>query len=567
MVASRTEVVAERGVVAAGHPRAVEAGLRIFAQGGNAVDALIAAAFTSFVVEPASCGLGGYGRLAVFDPPRARFLTIDHYARAPLLARADLFTPDSSQQALYYGWPRVVGQRNEAGPLAPATPGAVAGLCAAHQRCGSRPLAELVEPAIEAAEAGVPVNWSLVLHIAGRHRAIEPGSAAAALLLPGGYLPRIASPGVVGDTLRFDGLARLLRAIGNRGAAAFYTGEIAAAIERATGGSGGLLTAADLASYQPKILTEDPARYRDQHYVTANDQVGYEALNILKTFDLSALLTPGRAPDSTFYHLVAEAFGHAFVDNMVHYGDPDHTDSPVVGLASPAFAAMRAAGIHRDRTAPRPIVPGDPWPFDDRPALAGDRPPPSVAGLAGTSQVVAADRAGRIASLCTSLTSSFGSLVYVSEGGFFLNNCMQNFDPRPDRANCIAPGKMPIFGVPVLVAAQAGQGSFGAAGSGGYRILSGVLHSFLHSVALGSGLRQALDAPRVHCQGETTFVDDRLGEAIIADLQRLGHEIVVQPTEPGGTPFGRVCAVSIDRQTGLLHAASSPAWNSAAGGW
>ena len=193
-------------------------------------------------------------------------------------------------------------------------------------------------------------------------------------------------------------------------------------------------------------------------------------------------------------------------------------------------------------------------------------PPVSTGGIAGTSQMVAADRDGMIASLITSVTSAFGSLVYVPEGGFFLNNCMQNFDPRPAAANCIAPGKMPIFAVPALVASRDGRALLGAAGSGGYRILSGVLHTFLNTVDFNMPLQAAVDAPRVHCQGDATYVDDRLDSAVVEELRALGHEVVPQAVEPGSNPFGRVCAVNISPRTGLLHAASGPAWSSAAAG-
>lgn len=564
MIASRSEVVAERGVVAGGHPAEAEAGVRMLMRGGNAIDAIVAAAFTGFVVEPASCGLGGYGRLAVAIPGQDGFLTIDHYARAPLRASPTMFQPDPAQPAMYYGWPRVLGQRNERGPLAPATPGAVAGLCEAQVRLGRLPLAEVLQPAIEAAEAGLPTTWSIILHLAGRLSDIQAEPDAAAVLLRDGMLPRIAAPGVPGDRLRFPGLATMLRAIAQSGPTAFYAGPIAAAIERATAGRGGRLSAADLGAYRPKVLRERPARYRDWDYITANDQVGVEALSILNHFDLAAL-----GPTSAgYYHLAAEAFGHAFADNMRHYGDPDVTRSPVNGLASRAFAQARARDIHLDRAAPRPIVAGDPWPFDDG-ALAPTSLPSvaSVGGIAGTSQMVAADQDGMIASLITSLTSAFGSLVYVPEGGFFLNNCMQNFDPRPEAANAIAPGKMPIFAVPALAARRGDGAAFGAAGSGGYRILSGVLHTFLNTVDFSLPLQAAVDAPRVHCQGEATFVDDRINPAVVAALAALGHDIVVQASEPGATPFGRVCAVSRDPGTGRLHAASGPAWGSAAAGW
>src|SRR5689334_13369656 len=113
MTASRSEVVGEHGVVVGGHIREAEAGIQMLQDGGNAIDAIVAAAFTGFVVEPASCGVGGYGHLAMFLAERGEFVTIDHYVRAPRLARPDMFEIDQSESQMYYGWPHVVGRRNE----------------------------------------------------------------------------------------------------------------------------------------------------------------------------------------------------------------------------------------------------------------------------------------------------------------------------------------------------------------------------------------------------------------------------------------------------------------------
>ena len=111
----------------------------------------------------------------------------------------------------------------------------------------------------------------------------------------------------------------------------------------------------------PKVLAEPPARYRGLDYVTANDQVGYEALNILERLPALGSFPPASAEH---LHLLAEAIGHAFADNATHFGDPEHSESPVDGLADPGFAAVRAAAIRLDRAAPRPIVAGDPWPVE-----------------------------------------------------------------------------------------------------------------------------------------------------------------------------------------------------------
>ena len=133
LVHTQGEVVSERGVVSTGHPDEAEAGARIFAEGGNAIDAVVAAAFAGFVVEPASCGLGGYGHLTAFVPGRGGHVTVDHCPRVPQAARPDMFEVDPAGENLYYGWPPTVGRANEWGARSVAVPGAVAGLCAAHR--------------------------------------------------------------------------------------------------------------------------------------------------------------------------------------------------------------------------------------------------------------------------------------------------------------------------------------------------------------------------------------------------------------------------------------------------
>jgi len=251
----------------------------------------------------------------------------------------------------------------------------------------------------------------------------------------------------------------------------------------------------------------------------------------------------------------------------MHYGDPDHVRSPVSGLASKAFAAQRAQGLNLDAALPRPVLAADPWPFDDAaaaPAILPDRP--GIAALDGTSQMAAIDRDGNMATLITSLSGGFGSLVYEPETGVILNNGLRNFDPRPGRANSLAPGKMPIFAAPTIVAVQHDRARFGACGSGGYRIETGVLHTMIHHLDFGMDLRAAIDAPRIHCQGEDTFVDGRIPASTRARLAELGHRLIVQTDHPGLNAFARVAAIAVDPATGVRHAAAGPHWHSAVGG-
>src|SRR5262245_57700463 len=217
IVVRGTEVVSERGVLACGHPLEVEAGLMMLDEGGNAIDAVVAAAFTAFAVEPASCGLGGYGHMALFFAESGDLISVDHYVRAPALARADMFEVDLSQPETYYGWPRVRERRNEWGAISVAVPGAVAGLCAAHESFGRLRRNVVLAPAIEAAEVGLPISWELVLAISARIEQIEAAPAAAALLLPNGRPPALPEDGALpangAPRIAAPALARTLCAI------------------------------------------------------------------------------------------------------------------------------------------------------------------------------------------------------------------------------------------------------------------------------------------------------------------------------------------------------------------
>jgi gamma-glutamyltranspeptidase / glutathione hydrolase len=533
-------------------------------EGGNAVDAVVAAAFTGFVVEPASCGVGGYGHMALFHAPSGDLISVDHYVRAPALARPDMFELDLTEPETYYGWPRTREERNEWGAISVAVPGAVAGLCVAQERFGRLRREQVLAPAIDAAEAGLPITWDLVLAVTGRLELIEASPAAATVLLPGGRPPGLPEDGASlrGRTERLDvsGLARTLREVADKGASGFYRGAVAESIAREVRAGGGILSAEDLAGYRARVSVELGCSYRGLRYSTASDPLGYEVLNILGHFDVSRL-----APDSgEFRHLMAETLGHAFADNMHHYSDPAFRPSPAAGLSSQQFGALRAAAIRLDRAAPRPIVAGDPWPFagEERPDETGD---PSVAGFSGTSHMVAADREGNVAAIITALTSPFGSLVFVPEYGFFLNNAMRNFDPRTGRGNSIAPGKTPIFAAPALAAERDGVGVFAAAGAGGYRIASAVLHAFVSHVDFKMRVQSAVDLPRVHCQGAETFVDSRIPEVVRAWLTKIGHRVVSEDEAPAPLAFARVGALAVDEATGELSAGAGPRSSTAAG--
>jgi gamma-glutamyltranspeptidase/glutathione hydrolase len=351
-------------------------------------------------------------------------------------------------------------------------------------------------------------------------------------------------------------LAATLRLIAEGGPDAFYRGAVAAEIAAAVAHGGGILSVADLGAYEPKVYYESPARYRELEYVTSADTVGYEALGILERFPLAQL----RAGSAEHFHLLAEAMGHAFADNATYSSDPDFTDDPVAELGSPEFAARRAATISLERAVPRPIAAVAPWAVEG--AAAGKDP--SAGGVHGTTQVVAADAEGNLVSLITTIGADFGSLVAVPGTGIVLNNSMVNYDPRPGRSNSIAPGKMPFFAVPAIVATRNGQAAFAAAGSGGYPILAGVINTLVNACDHGMSIQAAIDEPRVHSQGNRTFIDSRVTAAVRERLAAIGHELVAQSVTPGELPFSRVSGVAV--AGGAISAGAGPAWSTAAGG-
>lgn len=544
------ELVCERGVVAAGHRREAEAGAAMLEAGGNAVDAAVAAAFVGFVVEQCDCGVGGFAHVSVWSGARGRSTSFDGYVCAPHGARADLFVPETSADRTYYGHPATAGDLARHGALAVAVPGAVAALLAAHERMGRLPRAQVLEPAIAVADAGVPFGWRDALIIGRLREQIAENPAAAAVLLPGGRIPRTPVQLPDGDRLDTAALADTLRRIARDGARGFYTGATAAAIAAAVRRGGGILSAPDLEGYSAVVRDEPPARYRGHAFTTCFDSVACEALGILDGFDLGA----AGAESFAARHLMAEALAVAFTDTIAYGGDPHAGDLRRQRLSTAAFAAARRNDLRRDRALPRPVAPRDPL------GETADGAADTSAAWEGTSQIVAADADGNMVSIITAVGWDFGSLVYVPEAGLFLNNGMSYFDPRPGRPNSIAPGRRPTFGAPALVMGRDRRARLAAAGSGGYRIATAVLHAATGVIDYRLAVDAAIERPRVHCQGGETFACARIPTEIADALRAAGHQLVVVDSDASTWHFGRVCAAVFDPESRTVRASAGPHW-------
>ncbi|WP_448585990.1 gamma-glutamyltransferase [Thermaurantiacus sp.] len=507
------------GVVSAADPRAAAAGAEMLAGGGTAADAAIATMIALTVVEPQSSGIGGGAFFLWHDPDAGGVITLDGRETAPAAARPDRFlkadgTPMSFREA-------VPGGRSS------GVPGVIALAAEAHRRWGRLPWARLFAPAIRMAEEGVVLSERFVRFTAFREEMLQATPAGALFLAPDGR----AWP--AGHRLQMPELARTLREIASGGPERFYRGRIAEAVVRAVTKSPlnpGDMTVEDLARYR---VTERPpvcSRYRRFRLCSmgppsAGGIALLQILGQLERFDLKGL-----GPDNLLsWHLIAESMRLAFADREAWGGDADFAPVPVEGLLAPAYLASRSALIRIDR-AMAEAPPG--VPEGARPRAA--QPLPDVPA---TSHLVAADAAGRIASVTSTLEAPFGSGLLAA--GFLLNNELTDFDFLPTfggrpAINRVEGGKRPRSSMtPTILFDQDGRAlaAFGAAG--GATIIAQVAKTVIAHVDWGLPIEAALAAPQIMAdrRGVRVEAGSRL-EGMVAGLRALGHADVAAATLP-----------------------------------
>jgi len=553
-----TECSPREAVVVARHPLAARAGVSVMEAGGTAFDAAVAVGFAISVVDLGMCGLGGGFFMLVYRTADGRSGVIDGPVVAPALATAGGFPLDPLGPRGIYGFPAVQDRANVIGHRSVAVPGAVAGLCATRDRFGTRPLAELMRPAIEIAEAGFDLSWADIGQIATGEALLRRYPATAAIFLPGGTIPVPAFQQPLDDPprLRQPDLAGSLRQIAGGGADAFYRGPIAQAIDAEVTRGGGWLRAADLAEY---TVDEGPAlerTYRGWRLVTGPDWVVLETLGVLERFDLPSM-EPWRAPA---LHLISEAsvFGHA--DLYAHLtrpasepGDPGH-------YLTAAWLDGRAQRINPTRAVARPAL------FPDEGGL--DRAAAMRAATAGhTTGYSCADSQGNVVSVLLTLGDPWGSGVTVPGTGILLNDQMFGYNAAPGTATSVGPrARRPVPGWPVI-ATGPGDSRFALSTPGGNRVLCANVQVLSHRIDHGLDVTAAIGAPRID-RGSTPglrsalLADDALDHVVLEDLRAMGHDVWPASRSlraPGGAPgtFAYPVALAVSHD-GVAGGATDP---------
>jgi|RhiMetdeSRZDD1v2_1073273.scaffolds.fasta_scaffold02704_5 gamma-glutamyltranspeptidase / glutathione hydrolase len=548
---TKDEVVANAGMVSAGHRLAAEVGVEMLRRGGNAIDAAVAAAWAVGVVEPWMSGAGGVGAMVVLH--HGHRMVVDFGLRAPLAARPDMYTllPERASQG-QYGWPAVKDEENQIGHRSVGVPGVVAGLCLAHERLGTLPREAVMEPAVALAADGFDVDWYTSLILGLDLGVIARFPRAAAIFLSGGAVP--PRPSVllsVPDRIVQRDLAETLRRIAKLGPDVFYRGEIAKALGADMRANGGVLLEEDLAAYQPRVHDNGlRGSYRGIEIVGVPGPTGAPIvqgiLNILEGYDLGRF----GVASVVGLHLITEACRRAYEDFFEHVGDPEQVTVPWEGLLSKAYAAAVRETISMDRaSATRAVV--DPWRFQaPEGERSTDRSPGVSASRASrhsphTTHVCAVDRERNAVSVTLTLGNLLGSHVVVPGTGVVLNDMMLLFDPRPGFANSIACGKWQATPVAPTLLLDHGKLRAAIGTPGGRRIPTAIAQVIVNLMDRGLGMQAAIAAPRLHAEGPEILLDDRFGPTVFDGLHALGHRVITAEKTPCSFNFAQPNGIAV----------------------
>lgn len=480
-----------RNVVSTSHPLAAQAGLRMLQQGGNAVDAAVAAAAAITLCEPVSCGLGSDAFCILWDGKELHGLNAS--GRAPRAWTPAYFKKKYGADAAH---------PPKRGMDAVTIPGAVSGWVALSERFGKLPFADLMAPAIDIAERGYLVPPVVRQKWAAATPELQGLPGFAQSFLPWGRAPE------VGELFRFPAAARALRSIAATRGESFYRGEIAQALVAFSAAHGGSHALADFADFRPEWVQAIGQDYRGHtlHEIGPNGQgiAALIALGILEHFDLAGLEVDGVAAQ----HLQIEAMKLAFADVYRYVAEPSAMEVTPAQMLAPEYLAQRARLIDARRA--QDFGAGNP-----------------IKG--GTIYLTAADASGMMVSFIQSNYMGFGSGCVEPTFGISLQNRGHSFvldETALNPANLVAPGKRPFHtiipafltrdGAPVM--------SFGVMGANMQP--QGHLQTLVRMLDYGQNPQAACDAPRWRfAQGLELNVEAAMNPATVQALRDLGHAI------------------------------------------
>jgi gamma-glutamyltranspeptidase/glutathione hydrolase len=511
-----------KGVVSSASPLASRIGISVLKKGGNAVDAAVAVSLMLGVVEPAFSGIGG-GGFALVRLASGETVAVDYRETAPLASRPDMF------RVLPNGV--VYDHLNCVGPLAVATPGALAGLCCLLEKYGTMKFKDVSGKVTAQARSGFPVSPLVVkilrenrYHALDKLRKYEAGSGC---FLRKGRIPRAG----VG-TKRLD-LASTLQEVSTQGREAFYTGRIAKSTVEYVQKLGGIISLQDLARYDVKIRKPVESNYRGFTVTSmpppsAGGASLIQILNVLENFDYET-------HQADWHHLIAESVKLALKDKKAHFGDPDYVQIPLRTLIGKEYARKQSSTIQAEETL---------------------KPDTTYAEDSGsTTHFSIIDSMGNVVAASESIECYFGCGVTIPGSGILLNDEMHDFNPLPGRWNSVEPRKRPVSSMTPTIVSREGGPFLALGGAGAERIISSVLQVISNVIDREMSVADSLAEPRIHPTTEGLNVERGLRAETLRMLRKR-HKVIVKPCMD--LYFGGVHAVQVDQKNHTLIGGADP---------
>ena len=566
---TRPAVAGINGIVTTGHPIASSAGLQMLLKGGNAFDAAVAVGAMAGLGEPEMNGIGGNGFATIFEKKTGKVHSVSMAGAAPKALKPAEMTPETLN----------------AGMKAGIVPGNLGGYLMILDKLGTMSLAEVFAPAIEYAEKGYPIDLMLAQSIDRGKNNLGKYPTTAKIFLPNGQ------PIKAGELLKNPDYAETLRKLVDAEKAAlakkatrsqaivaafnrFYKGDIAQEFERFFKENGGVLTAADLAAYQPQWTEPLRTMYRGYEVYSnpSTSRGGFEVLmqaNLVERFDITSF--GAGSPQAT--HALIEAIKVAKSDIYRYVADPKFTVIPTAGMLSKQYAATRSGLIDMSKAGRYP-EPGAP---DGRPATSA---PPAFAKAAArqafperydgeqhTTSFSIVDKFGNAIGITPTLGGLFGNNVVVGNTGLLLNNGMRlgSTSPYPTDVNYVGAGKIPILNNSPVVVLKDGKLAFVFGSPGGETIGQTEFQMLVNLIDFKLPVQQAIEAPRFSLDADPNFykpgsaiqvsIESRMPQATIDALKAMGHNLRVLP---GWGSIGHMQTIRVDPVTGTLTAGGDP---------
>jgi gamma-glutamyltranspeptidase/glutathione hydrolase len=534
--ATRSEVIARHGMACTSQPLATQVALDILKEGGNAIDAAIAANALLGLVEPTGNGIGGDLFAIVWEARSGKLYGLNASGKSPGSLTLSYFRENGYEKVPAYG------------PLSVSVPGCVDGWFELHEKFGNMAMDKLLRPAIEYARVGFPVTEVIAYYWGSNAQSLRGYPNVQEVFMPGGKAPE------KGEVFRNPFLAQTLEQIATGGRDAFYRGEIARTIDRFMKEQGGFLSYEDLASHTSVWVDPVSTNYRGYEVweLPPNGQgiAALQILNILEGYDIAAM---GFGSADYIHHFV-EAKKLAFEDRARYYADPDFGDIPVEELISKEYAEKRRELLNPN-IASRALDAGE-------------------IEHGNTIYLTVADEQGNMVSLIQSNYRGMGSGMCPPGLGFILQNRGELFNLKEGHPNQYEPGKRPFHTIIPAFVTRGGRPwmSFGV--MGGAMQPQGHVQILVNLIDFGMNLQEAGDAPRIQHVGSSEPTGEKMTDGgiiylesgipyeSIRELVRRGHRVEF---DLGG--YGGYQAILRDESKGVYLGASESRKDGQAAGY